>query len=51
MGMSWKVDRVLANQSLLLTASTQVTSNIPKGLMDDLPQDANNLGREKAILM
>ena len=28
---SWKVDRVLANQSLLLTAGTQVNSNIPKG--------------------
>ena len=48
MGMSWKVDRVLANQSLLLTASTQVTSNIPKGLMDDLPQDANKKPNKNA---
>jgi hypothetical protein len=28
--LSWKVDRVLANQRLNLIADTQVTSDIPK---------------------
>ena len=27
---SWKVDRVLANQRLNLTAASQVASNVPK---------------------
>ena len=29
-GPSWKVDRVLANQRLNLTAASQVASNVPK---------------------
>ena len=37
--VSWKVDRVLANQRLNLTAGTEITSNVPKAwiIIEDLP--------------